>query len=80
MKIVTISCDICGTDIKGELSYYVFNEILMDKDLNPVAIKIEAHYCPECTKKVVEYTKTLYAQNRSTEPVDKSIVEGPADK
>ena len=59
MKIVQLFCDLCEVEIKKELSVYVFNDAMINQQLESVVMKVEAHYCPECTKKIVEYTKTL---------------------
>ena len=90
-KKLTFNCDICKEEINGEMSVYVFGDILLMPNLSSQQVQKESHFCKECTEDVKQGIEMIYrtkegiknnqdAENNSSESISKQADEGSADQ
>ena len=90
-KKITFACDLCKKEIDGEMSVYIFNDIIILPDFSSQQVQKESHFCKECTEDVKQGIEMIYrakeeiknkkdAENNSSESVGEQTDEGTADK
>ena len=59
-KQIIVHCDSCGEKIEGGLSLFVYNDLLVDRNMQTAPIQKENHYCDKnCTEKIKEKIKEI---------------------
>ena len=53
MKTQFFNCDICKNEIKEKMSVFIWNETLVNKDLQITPVSKQADFCDECSNKII---------------------------
>lgn len=54
MRTQFYHCDICKNEIKDKMAVFVWNETLINKDLQAVPVSKQADFCEECSGHIIK--------------------------
>lgn len=68
MRTQFFHCDICKKEIKGKIAVFAFNDVLIDKNLEQVAVNKQADFCEECANDIIKAIDDLQRSKNNNEP------------
>ena len=54
MRTQFFHCDICKAEITDKMSVFVFNETIINKDLQVIPVTKQADFCESCSEELVK--------------------------
>lgn len=68
MRTQFFHCDICKIEIEGKMAVFVFNDTLINKDLQTVPVSKQADFCDGCAQYIInaidDLAKKVEAKNK----------------